>query len=248
MPQKSTTDAAMEAKKFIGPKLVKGKVVIMTSLDVKGAFDAAWWPSILKGLKDSGCPRNLYLSKGYFSHRSAVMSTNSISIERSVTKGCSQGSCCGPGIWNLLYNSLLKLEFTSHSKAIAFADDLLVLTKGESIVEAENYMKLELRKISDWAQNNKLNFNEHKSKVMFISRKKRKEKKEMEIYLNNKLLAQVSGIKYLGIIFDNKMTFRDHVNHVEEKCTKLIFALSKSAKVTWGLKHEALKIIYTGGI
>jgi hypothetical protein len=90
------------------------------------------------------------------------MSTNSVGIERSVTKGCPQGSCCGPGFRNLLYNSLLKLEFTSHSKAIAFADDLIILTKGESIVEAENYMNLELSKISDWAQNNKLKFNEHK--------------------------------------------------------------------------------------
>src|SRR5215468_8118670 len=150
---------------FIEPELVKRKVVIMTSVDVKRAFDAAWWPSILRGLKDSGCPRNLYnLSKGYFSHRSAVMFTNSVSIWRSVTKGCPQGSCCGPGFWNLLYNSLLKLEFTSHSKTIAFADDVLILTKGESVKEAENYMNLELRKISDWAQNNKLKFNEHKSK------------------------------------------------------------------------------------
>jgi hypothetical protein len=44
------------------------------------------------------------------------------------------------------------------------------------------------------------------------------------------------------------MTFRDHVNYVGEKCTKLIFSLSKLAKVTWGLKHEALKTIYTGEI
>jgi cbb3-type cytochrome oxidase subunit 1 len=33
-----------------------------------------------------------------------------------------------------------------------------------------------------------------------------------------------------------------------EKCTKLIFALSKSAKLDWGLGHAALKTIYTGGI
>jgi cbb3-type cytochrome oxidase subunit 1 len=39
-----------------------------------------------------------------------------------------------------------------------------------------------------------------------------------------------------------------YINYVEEKCTKLIFSLSKSAKITWGLKHEALKTIYTGGI
>jgi len=45
-----------------------------------------------------------------------------------------------------------------------------------------------------------------------------------------------------------KITFRDHINYIEEKCTKLIFSLSKSAKITWGLKHETLKTIYTGGI
>jgi hypothetical protein len=46
------------------------------------------------------------------------------------------------------HDSLLKMEFTSHSKAIAFADDLIILTKGEPIVEAGNYMNLELRKFS----------------------------------------------------------------------------------------------------
>jgi hypothetical protein len=59
-PQNSTTDAAMEAKQFIEPALEKGGLVIMTSLDVAGALDTAWWPSILQGLKDLGCPRNLY--------------------------------------------------------------------------------------------------------------------------------------------------------------------------------------------
>jgi hypothetical protein len=176
------------------------------------------------------------------------MSTNSVRTERRVTKGCPQGSCCGPGFWNLLYNSLLKLEFTSHSKVVAFADDLIILTKGESIVEAENYMNVELRKILDWAQGNKLKFNEHKSKIILMSRRKRREKKEIDIYPNNKILEQVNSIKYLGIISDSKLTFRDHAHYIEEKCTKLIFTLSKSEKVTWGLKHDALKTIYLGGI
>ena len=33
-----------------------------------------------------------------------------------------------------------------------------------------------------------------------------------------------------------------------QKCTKLIFSLSKSAKLNWGLDHKALKSIYVGGI
>jgi len=64
----------------------------MTSLDVKGAFYIAWWPSILKGLKDVGCPGNqYYLSRGCVSQRTAVMSTNSVSIKKNVRKGSAQG-------------------------------------------------------------------------------------------------------------------------------------------------------------
>jgi len=33
-----------------------------------------------------------------------------------------------------------------------------------------------------------------------------------------------------------------------EKCTKLLFSLSKSAKLNWRLDHKALKTIYVGGI
>jgi len=70
------------------------------------------------------------------------------------------------------------LELTSRSKAIAFADDLIILTRGKTVEEAENYMNLELRKIQEWAQNNKIKFNENKSKVMLMSRRKRKERKK----------------------------------------------------------------------
>ena len=33
-----------------------------------------------------------------------------------------------------------------------------------------------------------------------------------------------------------------------EKCTKLIFSLTKSTKLNWGLQHAALKTIYKGAI
>jgi len=116
------------------------------------------------------------LSKEYLSNRTAVITTNNPIIERKVTRGCPQGSCCGPTFRNILYNSLLSLELTSHSKAIAFADDLIILTRGETVAEAENYMNIELRKIEEWAQNNKLKFNNTKSKVMPMSWRKRNEK------------------------------------------------------------------------
>ena len=78
-------------------------------------------------------------------------------------------------------------------KAIAFADDLLIAVKAESISEAENITNREMNKVLTWAKNNKLNFNEEKLKVM-ISRRKRKENKEISVYMNNKTLEQVQKL------------------------------------------------------
>ena len=72
--------------------------------------------------------------------------------------------------------------------------------------------------------------------------------KDVSIYLNNKLLEQVNTIKYLGIIIDSKLNFREHLIYTSKKCSKLIIALSKSAKLSWELKHEALNTIYKGAV
>jgi ribonuclease HI len=83
---------------------------------------------------------------------------------------------------------------------------------------------------------------------MIISRRKRKENKQINIYLNNKPLQQVSTVKYLGIVTDNKFKFSEHISYAAERSSKLIHSLSKSAKLTWGLNHEALHTIYKGAI
>ena len=47
---------------------------------------------------------------------------------------------------------------------------------------------------------------------------------------------------------DSKLNFREHIMYTAGKCTKLIHALTKSAKLSWGLNHEALHAIYRGTI
>ena len=191
-PQRGTVDAAMVAKNFIEETLRLEQCTVVVSLDVKGAFDAAWWSSILKHLKEFECPANLYrLSASYFSNRRAKLTINNYTIEKEVQKGCPQGSCCGPGYWNIMYNSLLNLNFSSRTKVIAFADDLIVLTRGASTIEAENYANQDLKKIERWDTDNKMEFNDKKSQILFISRK-RNDEKYVSIYLNYKKLNQTN--------------------------------------------------------
>jgi hypothetical protein len=92
-------------------------------------------------------------------------------------------------MWNVFYNWLLNLTFTSGTKIVAFADDLLFLTRGKSVSEVENIANTELKKVSMWAKENKVRFNDQKSKVMLMTLQKRKEIKDLEVHLNNKYLT-----------------------------------------------------------
>jgi len=78
------------------------------------------------------------------------------------------------------------------------------MIKAETIGEAENIANVEMDKISTWAKGNKVRFDEEKSKVVLMTRRKRKEQKEVAVYINNKAIVQVQKLKYLGIIFDYK--------------------------------------------
>ena len=145
LPQKSTVDAAMAVKDFARENLQRRNYVIMVSLDVRGAFDAAWWPSTLSNLHDLRCPKNLYiLTQNYFRDRVAIYYANTYKAERKVSMGCPQGSCCGPGLRNVLYNTLLNLDFSSHTKVIAFVDDLAIMSQGKTPTEAEVYANSDL--------------------------------------------------------------------------------------------------------
>jgi hypothetical protein len=83
--------------------------------------------------------------------------------------------------------------------------------RAENVREAENFANIEVNKITKLAEDNKITFNEQKSKVMMVTRRKRKESTDVFIYLNNKPLEQVNNIKYLGITIDSKMNFREHI-------------------------------------
>ena len=83
------------------------------------------------------------------------------------------------------------MDFTHRIRVIAFADDLLVLARGKCALDAENYANQDLKNIENWARENKMHFNESKSKVLLVTMKTSRDNTTLNIYLNNKCLEQV---------------------------------------------------------
>lgn len=56
-------------------------------------------------------------------------------------------------------------------------------------------------------------------------------------------LKLVNEMKYLGVIFDNKLSWNSHIDYVCQKAYQLINQLFRSANVYWGIGSGALRII-----
>jgi len=83
-----------------------------------------------------------------------------------------------------------------------------------------SYVKSE---IDDWMKINKLSINYNKTKFMIISFKQTLH--NVKISIGKHKIEDVSEMEYLGITFDNKLSWKPHIQHT---CTKL-------ASGTWAL-------------
>jgi hypothetical protein len=124
----------------------------------------------------------------------------------------------------------------------------VILDKGSNPLEIENYPNIETQIVAKWSRDNKMIFNEQKSKVMRIRKKSPRNSREIKIFINKKILQQADTMNYLGITIDRRLNFNQHIDKITGKSMNIVHALSRSSKITWGLRHDVLRIIYTGAI
>ena len=119
--------------------------------------------------------------------------------------------------------------------AILFADDTNLFKSGTDINAMERDINDELRNISAWLKVNKLSLNVDKTYYMILSRKKT-ERKNITVRINEKVISEVRKIKFLGVMLDNKVNWKDHINYISGKVSHGIGMILKARR---SLKKKA---------
>ena len=204
--------------------LDKGLSTCAVFLDLAKAFDSVSHDILLRKLEKYGIRGNvLEFFKSYLSSRFQFVKVND--AESSLMKidfGVPQGSILGPLLFLIYINDLP--EATKFFIRL-FADDTFLCTQNDDLLLLESEVNLELKKVYIWLASNKLTLNILKSKYMLFSNKKNIQ--EMSIKINDKPLEKCESYKYLVVIFDYKLTWKQHVDYVCGKISKACGALSK---------------------
>ena len=74
--------------------------------------------------------------------------------------------------------------------------------------------------------------------------KKRNAALQPNLFLNGQKIPVVAESKFLGVIFDNKLSFIPHIEYLKAKCQKALNLLRVMANMEWGGDREVLLRLY----
>ena len=235
--------ALMQMVNFIQNSFNQNEFAIGVFIDLSKAFDTVDHSILIKKLSHYGIRGNfLNWFKSYLCNRSQYIATDDSNTDyQTITCGVPQGSILGPLLFLIFINDLHK---ASSLNSIIFADDTSLFKSHKNIHTLFDLVNQELNKINDWFQCNKLSLNITKTKYILFHKPSFKNKLPNRmpfLKINSNLISQERCLKFLGILINEHLTWKDHIFDIENKISKSIGVMYRASKL---LNFKSLKNLY----
>ena len=220
--------------------LENGDYVIGILLDFSKAFDTVNHKVLLDKLYHYGIRDNdLQWFQSYLTERQQFVTYNGDSSHKKTIKcGVPLGSTLGPLLFLVYINDLYHV--CNKSIPILFANDTNIFFRGTDPKVMESEINTELHRISSWLKVNKLSLNIKKTHYLIFNRKK-KCCCDVMLRIDKQLIEDVSETKFLGVIIDNGLKWKKHIQYTSKKITKGIGIIIKARHC---LNKNALITLY----
>lgn len=234
-----TAEEAIEGKSW---KNGSKEYCVVVTLDVKNAFNTAKWENIVIALRRLNTPDYLVeIIKDYFRNRVLIYETDVGTKEYNVTGGVPQGSVLGPLLWNVMYDGVLRLNLPERVRIIGFADDIALTIVAKNIGEAKIVAEASIEVVRAWLSSMGLSLAEHKTEAVLVT--SRKVVEHISLTIGNCEIRTKECLKYLGVMIDNRLSFKQHLDYIKTKAGNTCSALCRIMPNTRGPKYLRRKVL-----
>uniref|UniRef100_A0A2P2I0Q3 Pol-like protein n=1 Tax=Hirondellea gigas TaxID=1518452 RepID=A0A2P2I0Q3_9CRUS len=124
-----------------------------------------------------------------------------------------------------------------------FVDDLQVSYMGYDLNIIKYKLQLCLNNIVKWANNNSYRFSQSKTKAVHFTKIPGLHI-QPNLYINNQMLNYADSIKFLGLIWDSKLTWKSHIKTLKTNCNKSINLIRSITAQKWGADTDTIMLHY----
>ncbi|KAL0819437.1 hypothetical protein ABMA28_007542 [Loxostege sticticalis] len=236
--KKSTEDAVQELTEFVTNNLDSKQKCVGIFLDLAKAFDTVSIPTLVDKLERIGIRGTaLSIYSSFLSERvQKVKIGRYVSGEEPVSYGVPQGSILGPSLFLIYINDLCQMSLAS-CKIFTYADDTALVFHGSTWDEVCCKAEDGLHKVTVWLNENLLTlnlskttflqFNTSKANITDLVIKAHTCDRKSDDSCSCLSIAKSSTVKYLGVLLDDQLTWKPHIELITSRIRKLIWVFKK---------------------
>ena len=215
----STTHSLIDIVENIRKTIETRKYGCGVFIDLKKAFDTVNHDILLRKLEHYGIRESASAwFKSYLSDRKQYVHLNGTDSEM-------KGITCGVSLAFFIYINDLP-NISKKLKFYLFADDTNIYLESRDLQSLEKIMNKELEKLFEWLCINRLSLNISKTNFVIFC-PINKPKTPVTILINKEAIDETKYVKYLGILIDSQLTFKQHISELNKKIARAIGILYK---------------------
>ena len=238
----STDHALLSITEHIKNKIDNQFLTCGVFIDMEKAFDTVNHDILLKKLEHYGIKgiASCWLSDYLTCRKQRVKIDDNLSKYRQITCGVPQGSILGPLLFLIYINDMHKA--TKFCTLYHFADDTNLLYSNRNEKLLRKNVNIDLRLIFQWLCANRLSVNVEKTEFIIFKSQRKSLKERLTLKLNGKTIFESKKLRYLGLIVDEKLTWKFHILELKKKLSQINGIVYKLKKL--GTPVDTLKSIY----
>jgi hypothetical protein len=225
-PKSSTTTALLDLTSFIATALSDSSTAAchVLAIDLEKGFDNLSHRLVIeKMLKDNFDPFIVAFVQNYLRERYQCVRWKHLrSSSNKIISGVPQGSSIGPLLFTYFVSDLNTsgLYSTDIVRMVKYADDITLCGRVAK-TDAASPITDEYRFVTRWTENNLMRIKKQKCQQIVISRKATQDNYSWTI----PDVELKDEMKLLGVIFDKKLGWKEHVEYTAKKASSRIYIL-----------------------
>ena len=258
-PGRSTVDAVQYLVHKICTAWRSNKVVSVLFLDVEGAFPNAVTARLIHNLKRRRVPTVIvkFVNQLLANRKTRLKFDDYVSDIIDITNGIGQGDPLSMLLY-ILYNAdLLELpDDTLKEDAIGYVDDIALIATGSDFTETNHRLAEMMMKDEgglQWSRDHNSRFEVTKSAVLHLSKKTIPDPDEAggriplprpALTLEQQIVHEVESFKYLGIVIDANLSWKEQAQRATANATKWILQYRRLTKPSTGVGAKLMRQLY----